>query len=65
MKGGSIDFATEHALCLAGGMWVPKRWIYFGMMINWTNGSPVAEVQQPFGETANKIFTWVRDGLGR
>jgi beta-lactamase class A len=64
MKGGSIDFAAEHALCLAGGMWVPKRWVSFGMMINWTNGSPIAEVQQSFRETANKIFTWVRDGLG-
>lgn len=64
MKGGSIDFASEHALCLAGGMWIPKRWVYFGMMINWTDGGPMAGVEQLFAETANQIFTWVRDGLG-
>jgi len=63
MKGGSIDFASEHALCLAGGMWIPKRWVYFGMMINGTDGGPIAEVEQLFGATAKQIFTWVRDGL--
>ncbi len=66
LKGGSIDFAPEHALSVAGGMWVPKRWVYFSMMINWTDkeAGPVAEVQQPFITTANQIFTRIRDDLG-
>ncbi|MFQ4146899.1 serine hydrolase [Chlorogloeopsis sp. ULAP02] len=65
-KGGSIDFASEHVLTFAGGMWVSKRWVYFSMMINWTDkeAGTVAQVQQPFIETANKIFTSVRDSFG-
>jgi beta-lactamase class A len=34
MKGGSIDFESHFALCLAGGMWIPKRWVYFAMIVN-------------------------------
>jgi beta-lactamase class A len=64
-KGGSIDFEPDHALSFAGGMYVSKRWVYFSMIINWTDAEagPVAEVQQPFLETANTIFTLVQDRL--
>jgi len=66
VKGGSIDFAGEHALSLAGGMYVPDRWVYFSMIINWTDAEagPVAEVLPRFATTAMTIFTWLRDELG-
>jgi hypothetical protein len=67
MKGGSIDTGSDFALCLAGGMWIPKRWVYFALTINWTEaeGGPFDAVLPSFVKTANRIFTWVRDGLGR
>jgi len=35
IKGGSIDFNGQHALCIAGGVFMPAdRWAYFGMTIN-------------------------------
>ena len=66
VKGGSIDFSGEHALSLAGGMYVPDRWVYFSLIINWTDAEagPVAEVQPTFLTTAMTIFTWLRDELG-
>jgi beta-lactamase class A len=66
LKGGSIDFAGEHALSLAGGMYVPDRWVYFSLIINWTDaqGGTVAEEQGHFAAAVMKIFTWIRDELG-
>lgn len=66
LKGGSIDFDTDHALSMAGGMWVGQRWVYFAFLINWTNDEAgiVAEVETPFLSVANRIFTIVRDRLG-
>jgi beta-lactamase class A len=66
VKGGSIDFSGEHALSLAGGMYVPDRWVYFSLIINWTDAEagPVAEVLPAFGATSMTIFTWLRDELG-
>jgi beta-lactamase class A len=65
LKGGSIDFAGEHALSLAGGMYVPNRWVYFSMIINWTDaeGGTVADEQGQFAAVAMNIFTWLRDEL--
>jgi beta-lactamase class A len=65
LKGGSIDFSGEHALSLAGGMYVPDRWVYFCLIINWTDaeGGTSAEVQPAFLETGMTIFTWLRDAL--
>ena len=34
-NGGSIDAGGFHALCLAGGMYFPDRWVYFTTEINW------------------------------
>jgi beta-lactamase class A len=66
LKGGSIDFSGEHALSIAGGMYVPDRWVYFCLIINWTDAEagPVAEVVPAFGATSMTIFTWLRDELG-
>jgi len=56
-KGGSIDTGGFHALCLAGGMYFPDRWVYFTTMINWekdvdtdpgTTGAYAAATAQAF-----------------
>lgn len=67
MKGGSIDFGGEHALSIAGGMFIPpRRWVYYSLIINWLGGEggEVAEVQGPFGNACKQIFTLLRDRLG-
>lgn len=66
VKGGSTDFSGEHALSLAGGMYGPDRWVYFSLIINWTDAEagPVAEMLPAFATTAMTIFTWLRDELG-
>jgi hypothetical protein len=67
VKGGSIDFNGEHALCLAGGVFLPaRRWAYFGMTINWTDaeGGRVAEEGPRFAAVVNEIFTALNDRLG-
>ena len=64
-KGGSFDLNQEHALSFAGGMYVPDRWVYFSLIINWTDAEagPLAEVQAPFVAAGRTIFTLVRDRL--
>ena len=38
-NGGSIDAGGFHALCLAGGMYFPDRWVYFTTEINWEHAA--------------------------
>jgi beta-lactamase class A len=64
MKGGSIDVGDQHALSIAGGVFIPpRRWAYYSLMINWTDaqGGAVADVQGPFAATCKRIFTMLRD----
>jgi beta-lactamase class A len=68
LKGGSIDFGTQHALSIAGGVFIPdRRWVYYSFMINWLTGEggDVAEAQGPFSQVLRKIFTWIRDEFRR
>jgi beta-lactamase class A len=66
LKGGSIDFEEDHALAVGGGMYIPKRWVYFSMIINWTDAEAGsgAEVEQRYIAAVSTIFTLVRDRLG-
>jgi beta-lactamase class A len=66
LKGGSINFNGDNALSVAGGMYIPKRWVYYSMIINWTDAeaAQAAEVQQQYIGAVNTIFTLVRDRLG-
>jgi beta-lactamase class A len=66
LKGGAIDFNRDHALSVAGGMYIPARWVYYSLIANWTDadGGSTGEVQGPFANAANTIFTLVRDRLG-
>ena len=64
-KGGSFDLNQERALSFAGGMYVPERWVYFSLIINWTDAEagPLAEVEPLFVAAGRTIFTLVRDRL--
>ncbi|HEY4044157.1 MAG TPA: serine hydrolase, partial [Rhodopila sp.] len=35
VKGGSIDVPGFHCLCVPGGMFFARRWVYFALTINW------------------------------
>jgi beta-lactamase class A len=77
LKGGSIDFRDEHALSIAGGMFIPdrrwadykqtlipdRRWAYYSFMINWVDGEAgtVNEVSPLFAEVLGTILAWLRD----
>lgn len=68
MKGGSVDFGGEHALSIAGGMFVPpRRWVYYSLMINWLDGEggEVAEVQEPFVSACRQFSRCSETGLDR
>lgn len=61
-KGGEIEASGQHALSFAGGMYVPDRWIYFALLLNWTDGDgAAAEIEEAFIAAARHIFTLVRD----
>ena len=64
-KGGSFDLNQEYALSFAGGMYVPDRWVYFSLIINWTaaEAGPLSEVEPLFVAAGRTIFTLVRDRL--
>ena len=65
-KGGSVESGGSHALTFAGGVYVPDRWVYFALLLNWTDAEagPGAEVQAPYVAAARTIFALVRDRLG-
>ena len=64
-KGGSIDFDGSHVLTFAGGVYVPDRWVYFAMLLNWTEseGGLSTEVLGSYIGAARAILTLVRDRL--
>jgi beta-lactamase class A len=67
-KGGSIDFEGSHVLTFAGGLYVPDRWVYFSLFLNWTDedgGGTSGDVQGAYLTAARTIFTLIRDRLMR
>jgi beta-lactamase class A len=62
-KGGSIDFNGSHVLTFAGGLYVPDRWVYFAMFLNWTDedGGDTGTEQGAYLAAAQEIFTLIRD----
>ena len=66
LKGGAIGFHGDNALSVAGGMYIPGRWVFFSMIINWSDAEAgaSADVSQGYISAANTIFTLVRDRLG-
>lgn len=66
LKGGSINYNGDNALSVGGGMYFPKRWVYYSLIINWTDAeaSDGGAVQAQYAAAARTIFTLVRDRLG-
>jgi beta-lactamase class A len=66
-KGGSIDFGEDHVLNFAGGLYVPDRWVYFALFLNWTDaeGGDTGAVTDAYLTAARTIFTLIRDRLTR
>jgi beta-lactamase class A len=66
-KSGSIDFRHEHALTLAGGVFIPdRRWVYYSFLSNWVDGEGgTSDEVRPFGiRVLRTIFAWITDAFG-
>lgn len=66
LKGGSLDAFSDHVLTAAGGMYVAQRWVYFAVILNWSDaeGGTVASVGPAFTSVAHPAFAMIRDRLG-
>ena len=64
-KGGSIDADGFHALCFAGGMYFPDRWVYFTTMINWENDAESDRATtEAYAAATAQAFARVQEALG-
>src|SRR5215212_10113438 len=66
LKGGSLDAFSDHVLSAAGGVYAAQRWVYFAVILNWTDAEAgtVASVGPTFVSVAHAAFTAIRDRLG-
>ena len=65
LKGGQIDVDPFHALCLAGGMYVVGRWVYFATMLNWNYpGSADPVTAGAFIGAIAQAFELVKEAVG-
>lgn len=65
-KGGQVSASGSNALSFAGGMYVPNRWIYVALLLNWTDAEgDAAGTEATYIEVARHIFTLVRDAFSR
>ena len=64
-KGGSLEFERSNVLTFAGGMYVPDRWVYFALLLNWTDdeAGPGSRAVEAYIAAARTIFTLARDRL--
>ena len=62
-KGGEINAGGFNALCIAGGMYFPDRWVYFATMINWQSVDP-GPTMSAFEMAIAQAFTRVKEALG-
>jgi beta-lactamase class A len=66
VKGGSLDAFSDHVLSAAGGMYVAQRWVYFAVILNWSDdeAGSVGSVGPTFVSVGHAAFTAIRDRLG-
>jgi hypothetical protein len=65
-KGGQVSASGSNALSFAGGMYVPNRWIYFAMLLNWSDAEGnIADVEMAYFNAVRHVFTLVRDAFNR
>jgi|SRR5262245_6726594 len=63
-KGGSFEFRQEHAVSLAGGVFIPQaRWAYFSVTCNWVNGEggSTPDELEAFLQILHNIFSGLQD----
>ncbi len=61
-KGGQISANGEYALTFAGGMYVANRWVYFALLLNWTDADgATADIEGAYMAAAIQIFRLVQD----
>lgn len=60
-KGGSIEFADNYVMSVAGGMWAAQRWVYFALIANAAD----KDLPQKYVQALKMIFAKVHEGLGR
>ena len=63
-KAGYFDSPGQHARCIAGGMYLSNRWVYFAVILNWD----AAEVDDPttveaFFDALRKAIDLIKGGL--
>lgn len=65
-KGGQVSASGSNALSFAGGMYVPNRWIYFALLLNWTDDEGDAgQIEAALIDAARQVFALVRDSFSR
>src|SRR5215213_3263164 len=66
VKGGSLDAFSDHVLSVAGGIYVAQRWVYFAVILNWSDdeAGSVGSVAPAFASVGHAAFTTIRDRLG-
>jgi beta-lactamase class A len=64
VKGGSIDVAGFHALCVPGGMFFDDRWVYFCLTINWNAAAETdMNTVAAFAAAASQALAAVKQAL--
>jgi beta-lactamase class A len=64
VKGGSIDVAGFHALCVPGAMLFDNRWVYFCLTLNWRAAAETDPATVGlFAAACSRALAMVKDGL--
>ncbi len=63
-KGGSIDVAGFHAVCVPGAMLFDGRWVYFCLTINWYAKTETdMDTVKAFAAAGSRALTLVKEAL--
>jgi len=63
-KGGSIDVAGFHAVCVPGAMLFDGRWVYFCLTINWyAKAETDVDTVKAFAAAGSHALTLVKEAL--
>lgn len=61
-KGGQVAANGTYGISIAGGMYVPQRWVYFAILQNWTEADgDVADVMSAYVEAVQSTFRLLQD----
>ncbi len=61
-KGGQVAANATYGITIAGGVYVPQRWIYFAILQNWTEADgPAAEVMSAYVKAVQGTFGLLQD----